>query len=179
MSADLDVDRAREFGVAVPPTSADEYAEKSAQLQPGYTATADANDPSVGWTSQHRDAGRDGVFSNFVDPASTLPGQVYTPGQLPDPDLAIAAGMAPVKIPAHLITDDPNHIQGPEPTDSILDRIRADLRGAVVKFTSEAKDTGEFTPSDDAPVTETAPAAKPAVTPSVVSSTLPAAPSAP
>jgi hypothetical protein len=137
--ADLDVDRARGLGVAVPPTSRDEYLEAAAQLQPGYTATADATDNSIGWTVQHRDAGRaegdnadDVTRRNFVESLDDLPGQVYLPEQLPDPALAIQAGFPPQRIPEHLIVDDENHIQGPEPSERAIAKQRAAIRAEVL-----------------------------------------------
>lgn len=147
---DLDVDGARKAGVAVPPASASEYAEASDQLQPGFVATVDGTDPSLGWTVQHRDADRvlaDGpdakakpagknAVKEFTEPGDTLPGQVYTPDQLPDPQAAIQAGMAPVKIPAHLITDNPNHIQGPEPMERLVLAAREKLRHGVLRHRS-------------------------------------------
>lgn len=137
--ADLDVDGARKAGVAVPPASKSEYAEASNQLQPGFVATVDGTDPSLGWTVQHRMPEREGLSGEdaapkeYTEPGDTLPGQVYTPDQLPDPQAAIQAGMAPQKIPAHLITENADHIQGPEPLERLVLKERDRLRRAVLR----------------------------------------------
>lgn len=135
----VDVDEARTVGVAVPPASKDEYLEASNQLQPGFVATVDATDPSIGWTSQHMVGdremgdGEEAEVRGFVEPGDNLPGQVYLPSQLPDPQAAIQAGLAPVKIPEHLITEDENHIQGLEMSERLGLGIRDELREAVVR----------------------------------------------
>ena len=137
---DLDVDRARKVGVSVPPVSKADYLEASQQLQPGFVATVDGTDPSLGWTSQHLDPERDGGAVSFVDPGDTLPGQVYLPSQLPDPQAAIQAGLTPVKVPEHLITENENHIQGPEPSEIVAMEYRNKLRQAVVDYRSDGDD---------------------------------------
>lgn len=169
---DLDVDSARKAGVAVPPASASEYAEAADQLQPGFVATVDGTDPSIGWTVQHRNADRvladspDGkakpagknAVKEFTEPGDTLPGQVYTPDQLPDPQAAIQAGMAPVKIPEHLITENPNHIQGPEPWERLILEAREKLRRGVVRhrdgsaYAGISEDDDDGVPAEDASV---------------------------
>jgi hypothetical protein len=126
--ADLDVDRARSVGVAVPPASKDDYLEASTKLARGFTSTIDGTDPSIGWTVQSEDP--------YVDPYDTLPGQVYLPSQLPDPQIAIDNGMAPVKVPDYLITEDIDHIQGPEPSERVTFDYRDKLRAKVVDHLS-------------------------------------------
>lgn len=146
---DLDVDEARKVGVAVPPASKSDYIESAAQLQRGYVATVDGSDPSIGWTVQQLDPDRklDGEEKAdsiaFVAPGDDLPGQVYLPHQLPDPQAAIDAGMAPVKIPAHLITENPDHIQGPEPSErATFDYRDAVRRGIVAHRANDGDDSG-------------------------------------
>ena len=145
--ADLDVDRARGVGVAVPPTSADEYHEGAAALQPGFVATADATEPGRGWTTQMRDAeGREDVGDGdriaYTPPHDQLPGQVFTPDQLPDPQAAIAAGLPPVRVPEHLVVDDADHIQGPEPSEMAIREDRGRLRAKIVEYRDELAEEG-------------------------------------
>lgn len=160
----VDVDEARTVGVAVPPSSKADYLEAASQLQPGYVATVDGTDPSIGWTSQHlngeREMAGDGEakVTAFVEPGDSLPGQVYLPSQLPDPQAAITAGMAPVKVPEHLITEDEDHIQGPEPLERLGLELRDRLRARVVRHRKGVADPDSI--EDDAPAEE--PSAPPA-----------------
>ena len=138
--ANLDVDRARELGIAVPPASRDEYLEAAGQLPSA--RTSDGGDPSVGWTAQYRDAGRDEdgsvVRRDYVgNDVNDLPGQVYLPEQLPDPQNAIKAGFPPQRIPEHLIVDDEFHIQGPEPSERAIAKPRAAIRANVLAVRGE------------------------------------------
>lgn len=115
-------DLAREAGVAVPATSKEKYlaavAENSLNL-----VSSDAGDPSIGWS-----ASRGVSYPELAD----VPGQVYTPEQLPDPAQAIAAGLPPQQIPEHLIVEDVNHPQGPEPSELVMLDVRKPIREAVV-----------------------------------------------
>lgn len=119
-----DAEAAAAAGVAVPPASYDEYADKVTA-----PVASDAGDATVGWTAQSK--------SSLVTPED-VPGQRFHPSQLPDPAVAIAAGMLPQPIPGHLVTEDDDDPQGPEPGDlasldarqAIRDRIVADASAA-------------------------------------------------
>ena len=75
--------------------------------------------------------------------ANTLPdvaleaNQKFTPEQLPDPNVARAAGIAPQQIPAHLVLDGDeaySHPLGPEPGE----RERLEQREAIKQTLEEA-----------------------------------------
>lgn len=168
---ELDVETARKNGVAVPPDSKSDYLEAAAELQPGYVATIDGTDPSIGWTSQHLDGDRvvpDGddkpEIKAFVPPGDDLPGQVFLPEQLPDPKAALAAGMTPVKIPAHLITENPDHIQGPEPSERATFKYRDGIRAGVTAHRG-AEPGYDVDTLLDAPSSTSSTSAAPAVDP--------------
>lgn len=157
---DLDVDSARKQGVAVPPASKNAYLEESRELAPGFIATVDGDEPSLGWTVQHRAGDREvagggsAEVKEYIEPGDTLPGQVYLPSQLPDPQAAIQAGMAPQKISPDLVTGNPNHIQGPEPSERAVAEYRDALRAGVLAhregsaYAGIGDDDGDGIPND-------------------------------
>ena len=119
-AASTDTEAALAAGVATPPETLDEYKELVAAetAKPIYQNIADYTDTDRGWTVQ----------SGWTPPVTQdTPGQVYLPEQLPDPRVAAAAGLPPVVVPEHLVTDDENHPQGPEP----LELVSRDQRQAV------------------------------------------------
>jgi hypothetical protein len=96
-------------GVAVPKLTVEDYNKAVADAQAKISArpgASDARDLNIGWTAQSGRA--------YEDPES-VPGQRFAPWQLPDPAIAVAQGHAPVVIPEHLITEDEDDPQGPEP----------------------------------------------------------------
>lgn len=154
MATELDQDKARAAGVAVPPTSKKDYLGRAADPRVNFLPTADADDPHVGHTA----------VTGFGPDPDDMPGQVYAPSQLPDPAAAARAGFPPVQIPEHLIldNDDDVHPQGPEPSERAIIRERTKLRGDVVdradKAAAAKAAAREGKSSSEAPAaTETAP----------------------
>jgi hypothetical protein len=81
------------------------------------------------------------VSRNLVDtPDSESQGpQMFTPEQLPDPNVARAAGLTPQAIPATQIIDGEDaysHPRGPEPGE----QVRAEQRAAIVERVVENND---------------------------------------
>lgn len=100
---------AAEAGVATPSLSTDEYTQAVATATaklPARPGSADAADFDRGWTAQSDKA---------AEAPEDRPGQRFAPWQLPDPAIAVASGHAPVVVPEHLITEDEDDPQGPEP----------------------------------------------------------------
>lgn len=139
---DLDQDRARAAGVAVPPSSKQDYLDRVADPRTNFRATADADDPQIGRTA---------VRGFGADPQE-LPGQVYAPSQLPDPANAVAAGFPPIQIPEHLIleSDEEVHPQGPEPSERAIIRERQELRADLVERAEQAQAEAEEDKDEDA-----------------------------
>lgn len=111
-------------------TSKDEYLEKSSALATGFGPTVDFTDPQIGTTVQ----AEGGVPTSAAD----LPGQVFSVDQLPDPAVAVAYGLPPVRVPAHLILDDADnalkHVQGKDALDVINGQLREELGDPVLAF---------------------------------------------
>ncbi len=137
-------------GVAVPPSSLEEYKEAVADHAAAASmgTTADATDATVGWTVQSD--------ASIPDPVQ-VPGQVYHPSQLPDPSVARRAGFPPVPVPEHLVVDEEDHPQGPEPWETGSDPrdVRDAIRDRVIK--EHKKATGAPAPAKK--LTHAAPAA--------------------
>lgn len=108
----------------------DEYLAKSRALQTGFGPTVDFADPHIGATVQSEDG--------IPVSASELPGQVFTVDQLPDPQAAIAYGLPPQTIPAHLILDDAEdgtkHVQAKDPLDLLTGELRQELGDPALAF---------------------------------------------
>lgn len=155
MATTIDTEAAAAAGVAVPVASAEEYNEIIKDYV--VTSTADASDHDVGWTAQ----------SPVSYPApEDVPGQVYAPWQLPDPGVAIAAGHPPLAFPEHLISEDEDHPQGPEPWEvgkSVKDHseaINARLvseHGQRAASLEEARNTAAGTPAKKSGTTASKP----------------------
>lgn len=138
---DLDADEARAEGVFVPPASKEEYLAASEDTRRGFTKTADADDLDVGWTAAR---------GALADPTE-LPGQVFDPRQLPDPEVARAAGFAPLRVPEHLILEVGElHPQGPEPSEVAVLEHREELRKAYVSISQKAKEAAAEAQDEDA-----------------------------
>lgn len=107
----------------------------------GRSNTIDASDPTVGWTAQ---SGTEGAWNDATgvwdsDPNQNQPGQVFHVSQLPDPEVARAAGIPPQNIPPNLVVEDEEeaytHPQGPSATElrnaaqreAILNKMREDV----------------------------------------------------
>lgn len=140
--ADLDADRARAASVAVPPASKEGYLKASEDQRTGFVKTADAADPGVGWTAAR---------GALQDPQQ-MPGQMFAPSQLPDPEVARATGFPPVQIPADQIldSDDVLHPQGPEPSEVAHMEHREALRARYVELDVESKEQAAQAHDDDA-----------------------------
>lgn len=111
-------------------TSKDEYLKASNRLATGFGPTVDFTDGQIGTTSQSED----GIPTS----ASDLPGQVFSVDQLPDPAIAVAYGLPPVRIPEHLILDNEEdslrHVQGKDALDVINSQLRAELGDPALAF---------------------------------------------
>lgn len=138
-----DAEAAAAAGVAVPPASYDEYAEKVT------VATAiDSGDTATGWTAQSK--------RSLVLPED-VPGQRFHPSQLPDPSVAIAAGIRPQAIPEHLVTEDDDDPQGPEPGDLATLDARQAIRDRIVADSSAAADEAAKAKAEDEKAANAAP----------------------
>lgn len=106
----------------------DEYLKASAALATGFGPTVDFADPQLGSTVQSE--------AGIPTAATELPGQVFTVDQLPNPAAAVAYGLPPVVVPAHLILDDDEakHIQGKDALDFINGEIREQLGNPMLAF---------------------------------------------
>lgn len=135
------------------PLSKDDYLAKAGAPQPGFQRTQDGVDANVGHTSQSVQA-KGGSVGN---PLNETPGQVFETWQLPDPQVAIDAGLPPVVVPADLIVDSGEE-QGSEPLDVLsrdlrkrLGDPRLDESGYSVKNGS-GETPAEDEPAEDEPV---------------------------
>lgn len=108
----------------------DEYLAKSRALQTGFGPTTDFADPHIGATVQSE--------GGIPTSASELPGQVFSVDQLPDPAAAVAYGLPPQTVPAHLILDDAEnatkHVQGKDALDVINAELRQELGDPALAF---------------------------------------------
>lgn len=108
----------------------DEYLKASSALATGFGPTVDFTDPQIGSTVQSEDG--------IPTPASELPGQVFSVDQLPNPAVAVAYGLPPQTVPAHLILDDADddvrHIQAKDPLDIMTGQLREHLGEPVLAF---------------------------------------------
>lgn len=91
-----------------------------------HARTADADDLHVAWTAQHLNPERD-----VPDEERAFPGIGYNPNthfhpdELPDPDVAVAAGLMPQPVPGILIDED--HVTQSPLTELPLDHdVRAE-----------------------------------------------------
>ena len=108
--------------LGAPTGSKEAYLKAQSELLPGYTPTIDALDENVG-TTTFTDGGIPLV-------GSQLPGQVFAPWQLPNPQAALKAGLPAVTVPEHLIFDHDEavaHVQGPDALDIATHQIRESL----------------------------------------------------
>lgn len=111
-------------------TSKDEYLKASSALATGFGPTQDFADLQRGTTSQSE--------GGIPTSASDLPGQVFTVDQLPDPAAAVAYGLPPVTVPAHLILDEASdgtkHVQGKDVLDVLTAELRKELGDPMLSF---------------------------------------------
>lgn len=123
-------------GIALPPASAEEYNQvvEKARVDTAFDATADAGDAGVGWTAQ---SGR--AFEAPED----VPGQRFAPWQLPDPNVAVRAGLPPVAIPEHLITEDEDDPQGPTAQERANAALHDQIRERALREYSENRKAQE------------------------------------
>lgn len=123
-------------GVALPPNSAEEYNKvvEKARVDTAFDATADAGDAGVGWTAQ---SGR--AFEAPED----VPGQRFAPWQLPDPNVAVRAGLPPVSIPEHLVTEDDDDPQGPTSEERANAALHDQIRDRVLRDHAEKQKAQE------------------------------------
>lgn len=106
-------------------------ASKEDYLKAATTTVADAGDLARGWT----------VASSAPCPeAPQVPGQLFAPSELPDPEVAKAVGFQPQAIPEHLIlgADDDVDPQGPEPSTVLKAKYREALRERIVAAAEES-----------------------------------------
>lgn len=118
----------------------DEYLAKSRALQTGFGPTTDFADPQVGTTVQ--------AEGGVPVSAAELPGQVFSVDQLPDPQAAIAYGLPPQTVPAHLILDDADedlskHVQGKDPLDVVSSELRSHLGDPALAFDNTVRSSGD------------------------------------
>lgn len=111
-------------------TSKDEYLKASSALATGFGPTQDFTDPQRGTTVQSED----GIPTSAAD----LPGQVFSVDQLPNPAVAVAYGLPPVQVPAHLILDNASdavrHVQGKDALDVLNGELRQELGDPALAF---------------------------------------------
>jgi hypothetical protein len=142
-----DAEAAATAGVAVPPTSYSDYADVVTAQR-----AIDAGDPSTGWTVQS---------SRSLELPQDVPGQKFHPNQLPDPQIAIRAGMQPVAIPEYLVTEDEDDPQGPEPSEMlILDQRQAISERLVSDAEAAAKEAEARRAEDESRLSGDTPAVK-------------------
>jgi len=129
--------------VAQPVASKEDYLKAAAGLRPGFGATADSGDGSVGWTV--------GSGTPAPEALDSTPGQVFSLSELPDPEVALSAGFVPQRIPADLIIGDGEvHPQGPEPSTVVGSDAREELRDAIIAAANPS-DAAKPAPASAAP----------------------------
>lgn len=108
----------------------DEYLKASTALATGFGPTTDFHDPQIGATVQSE--------GGVPTAASELPGQVYSVDQLPNPAAAVAYGLPPQVVPAHLILDDADnatkHVQAKDALDVVTGELRKELGDPAIAF---------------------------------------------
>lgn len=108
--------------------------------------TADAFDPAIGWTAQSGEG-------YAVDPNTELPGQMFVRSQLPDPEIAKAAGLRPQTVPEYLILDDEEayaHPQGPEPGELVRAAKRDEVKRGLFEQANLDLDKAKKDAEEDA-----------------------------
>lgn len=93
-------------------------------------AASSVVDPTRGWTVSS---------PSPLQQDAQVPGQRFTPSELPDPEVARAVGFQPQAIPEQFIlgADDEVDPQGPEPSTVLKAEYREALRERIIKAAEE------------------------------------------